>query len=73
MSEHALNFMPSEGFRARAKDVVENPFLRQSFRGAMDFLINKRIASFQTRKNWKACARWASTSASTTSASCPNC
>jgi L-lactate dehydrogenase complex protein LldF len=44
MSEHALNFMPSEGFRARAKDVVENPFLRQSFRGAMDFLINKRIS-----------------------------
>ena len=46
MSEHALNFMPSEGFRARAKDVVENPFLRQSFRGAMDFLINKRITQF---------------------------
>ena len=46
MSEHAMNFMPSEGFRARAKDVVENPFLRQSFRGAMDFLINKRIAQF---------------------------
>ena len=46
MSEHAMNFMPSEGFRARAKDVVENPFLRQSFRGAMDFLINKRITQF---------------------------
>ena len=36
---HALHFMPSEGFRTRAKDVVENPFLRQSFRGAMDFLM----------------------------------
>ena len=46
MSEHNLNFMPSEGFRARAKDVVENPFLRQSFRGAMDFLIGKRAAQF---------------------------
>ena len=46
MSEHNLNFMPSEGFRARAKDVVENPFLRQSFRGAMDFLITKRAAQF---------------------------
>ena len=46
MSEHALNFMPSEGFRARSKDVVENPFLRQSFRGAMDFLIGKRAAQF---------------------------
>jgi hypothetical protein len=29
MSEHNLNFMPTEGFRARAKDVVENPFLRR--------------------------------------------
>ncbi|MFZ1245721.1 MAG: LUD domain-containing protein, partial [Azonexus sp.] len=46
MSEHAMTFMPSEGFRSRAKDVVENPFLRQSFRGAMDFLINKRISQF---------------------------
>ena len=46
MSEHNLNFMPTEGFRARAKDVVENPFLRQSFRGAMDFLIGKRAAQF---------------------------
>jgi L-lactate dehydrogenase complex protein LldF len=46
MSEHNLNFMPTEGFRARAKDVVENPFLRQSFRGAMDFLITKRAAQF---------------------------
>ena len=32
---HALHFMPSAGFRARARDVVENPFLRQSFRGAI--------------------------------------
>ena len=46
MSEHAMQFMPSEGFRARAKEVVENPFLRQSFRGAMDFLIGKRAAQF---------------------------
>ncbi len=46
MSEHAMNFMPSEGFRARAKAVVDNPFLRQSFRGAMDFLIDKRINQF---------------------------
>ena len=46
MSEHAMTFTPSEGFRARSKEVVENPFLRQSFRGAMDFLINKRISQF---------------------------
>jgi L-lactate dehydrogenase complex protein LldF len=38
--------MPSAGFRARAKEVVENPFLRKSFRGAMDFLIDKRITQF---------------------------
>ena len=46
MSEQTMQFMPSEGFRARAKNVVENPFLRQSFRGAMDFLIGKRAAQF---------------------------
>ena len=50
MSEHAMNFMPSEGFRARSKEVVENPFLRQSFRGAMDFLINKRISQFPNQE-----------------------
>jgi L-lactate dehydrogenase complex protein LldF len=26
--------------------VVDNPFLRQSFRGAMDFLMTKRAAQF---------------------------
>jgi hypothetical protein len=50
MSEHAMNFMPSEGFRARSKEVVENPFLRQSFRGAMDFLIGKRITPSSTAR-----------------------
>ena len=43
---HTLHFMPSAGFRARSKNVVENPFLRQSFRGAMDFLMSKRAAQF---------------------------
>ena len=46
MSEHTLHFKPAEGFRARSKAVVDNPFLRQSFRGAMDFLMNKRAAQF---------------------------
>ncbi|MFZ2368323.1 MAG: LutB/LldF family L-lactate oxidation iron-sulfur protein [Azonexus sp.] len=46
MSEHILEFKPSEGFRARSKAVVDNPFLRQSFRGAMDFLMSKRAAQF---------------------------
>ena len=39
MNAQPIHFKPSEGFRERAKAVVDNPFLRQSFRGAMDFLI----------------------------------
>ena len=50
LPEHALQFMPSAGFRARSKEVVENPFLRKSFRGAMDFLINKRITQFPDKE-----------------------
>lgn len=46
MSEHTLHFKPAEGFRARSKAVVDNPFLRKSFRGAMDFLMSKRAAQF---------------------------
>ena len=46
MSQHTLHFKPAEGFRARSKAVVDNPFLRQSFRGAMDFLMSKRAAQF---------------------------
>lgn len=46
MSEHTLHFNPSTGFRARSGAVVDNPFLRQSFRGAMDFLMSKRTAQF---------------------------
>lgn len=41
-----LHFKPAEGFRARSKAVVDNPALRQSFRGAMDFLMRKRAAQF---------------------------
>ncbi|MCE1182771.1 MAG: LutB/LldF family L-lactate oxidation iron-sulfur protein [Rhodocyclales bacterium] len=44
--QHTLHFKPAEGFRARSKAVVDNPFLRQSFRGAMDFLMAKRAAQF---------------------------
>jgi L-lactate dehydrogenase complex protein LldF len=50
LPEHALQFMPSAGFRARSKEVVENPFLRKSFRGAMDFLIDKRITQFPDKE-----------------------
>ena len=41
-----LHFVPSEEFRQRAQAVVENPALQKSFRGAMDFLQNKRLAQF---------------------------
>ena len=44
MSQQPLHFMPTEGFRQRSKAVVEYPFLRKSFRGAMDFLMQKRAA-----------------------------
>ncbi|NTV11912.1 MAG: lactate utilization protein, partial [Zoogloea sp.] len=46
MSEQTLHFVPSEGFRERARASVENPKLRTSFRGAMDFLMAKRAAQF---------------------------
>ena len=46
MNAQPIHFKPSEGFRARSKAVVDNPFLRQSFRGAMDFLMSKRAAQF---------------------------
>jgi L-lactate dehydrogenase complex protein LldF len=43
----AMNSLtPAEGFRIRAKAVVDNPVLRASFRGAMDFLVAKRAAQF---------------------------
>lgn len=41
-----LHFVPAEGFRERARAAVDDPKLRSSFRGAMDFLIAKRSAQF---------------------------
>lgn len=41
-----LHFVPTDEFRQRAQAVVENPALQKSFRGAMDFLQNKRSAQF---------------------------
>jgi L-lactate dehydrogenase complex protein LldF len=46
MSSQPLHFMPSEHFRQRTQETVDNPKLRKSFRGAMDFLINKRAVQF---------------------------
>ncbi|BBU71440.1 iron-sulfur cluster-binding protein [Fluviibacter phosphoraccumulans] len=41
-----LHFVPTDEFRQRAQAVVENPALQKSFRGAMDFLQNKRSVQF---------------------------
>ena len=41
-----LHFMPSREFKARAHEALADPALRQSFRGAMDFLQSKRAAQF---------------------------
>jgi L-lactate dehydrogenase complex protein LldF len=41
-----MHFMPAEHFRERTAETVGNPKLRQSFRGAMDFLMAKRAAQF---------------------------
>ena len=42
----AMQFVPAEHFRQRTQETVDNPKLRKSFRGAMDFLMNKRAVQF---------------------------
>jgi len=46
MSAQPLQFVPGEEFKRRAAEIVANPFLKKSFRGAMDFLMEKRAAQF---------------------------
>ncbi|MGN8554886.1 UNVERIFIED_CONTAM: LUD domain-containing protein, partial [Microbacterium sp. SLM126] len=46
MSEQTLHFVPSQDFRARAREALDDPKLRKSFRGAMDFLQQKRAVQF---------------------------
>ena len=46
MSTHHVQFVPGSEFKRRAAEVVANPFLKKSFRGAMDFLMMKRAAQF---------------------------
>ncbi|QDZ29665.1 LutB/LldF family L-lactate oxidation iron-sulfur protein [Noviherbaspirillum sp. UKPF54] len=46
MSTTPLHFVPPSDFRARAKSALDDPKLRKSFRGAMDFLQTKRSAQF---------------------------
>ena len=44
--QQTVYFLPSENFRQRTQETVDNPNLRKSFRGAMDFLMGKRAIQF---------------------------
>ncbi|MDC8760923.1 LutB/LldF family L-lactate oxidation iron-sulfur protein [Janthinobacterium fluminis] len=46
MSANTLHFVAPADFHARARAALDDPKLRQSFRGAMDFLQTKRGAQF---------------------------
>jgi len=46
MSGQAMQFVPADTFRQRTQEAIDNPHLRRSFRGAMDFLMSKRAAQF---------------------------
>lgn len=46
MSATPLHFVPSADFKARSRAALDDPKLRSSFRGAMDFLQNKRALQF---------------------------
>lgn len=46
MSAQPLHFVPQTDFKARARAALDDPKLRNSFRGAMDFLQQKRAVQF---------------------------
>ncbi|MFM0291407.1 LutB/LldF family L-lactate oxidation iron-sulfur protein [Paraburkholderia megapolitana] len=46
MSTQPLHFVPSADFKTRARAALDDPKLRNSFRGAMDFLQQKRAVQF---------------------------
>ncbi|HEX7635217.1 MAG TPA: LutB/LldF family L-lactate oxidation iron-sulfur protein [Noviherbaspirillum sp.] len=46
MKTAPLEFVPSAAFHERARAALDDPRLRKSFRGAMDFLRNKRATQF---------------------------
>ncbi len=46
MNSTPLQFVPPADFRQRARQALDDPELRASFRGAMDFLQSKRIVQF---------------------------
>ncbi|GLU33662.1 LutB/LldF family L-lactate oxidation iron-sulfur protein [Trinickia caryophylli] len=46
MNDTPMQFVPPADFKARAREALADPLLRQSFRGAMDFLQSKRATQF---------------------------
>ncbi|AVY93354.1 MULTISPECIES: LutB/LldF family L-lactate oxidation iron-sulfur protein [Microvirgula] len=46
MNAQPITVYPGTAFRSRSHEAVNDPLLRQSFRGAMDFLMSKRAAMF---------------------------
>ena len=46
MTARPIHFVPAADFKARAHEALDDPKLRQSFRGAMDFLQGKRAGMF---------------------------
>ncbi|NSX03973.1 LutB/LldF family L-lactate oxidation iron-sulfur protein [Cupriavidus gilardii] len=46
MSASPMHFVPAADFKARARAALDDAKLRSSFRGAMDFLQNKRAIQF---------------------------
>jgi L-lactate dehydrogenase complex protein LldF len=46
MNDTPLHFVPTADFRARSREALDDPKLRASFRGAMDFLQAKRSGQF---------------------------
>ena len=50
MSGQTLHFVAPENFHRRAKTALDDPKLRASFRGAMDFLQTKRSGQFPDTK-----------------------
>ena len=50
MSTHPITVHPARSFKANSHDVVNDPHLRKSFRGAMDFLMAKRGAVSRSQR-----------------------
>ncbi|MEQ1433125.1 hypothetical protein ABLW54_23865, partial [Salmonella enterica] len=44
----SVQFVSAADFKARSREVVSNPHLRKSFRGAMDYLMTRRAAQFES-------------------------